>query len=263
MSMRIMWAGPWDERSAIAEFGSQVVEQLVLRGHAVDVLRTEVGRCAALPARPAPSAVRFWGDVSIHELRRDADAVIVNFADDYQFQGGMLHNVADAGVVGIFHDRCLANLAAGYASTWPDPYAKLRYMVEATYGPHAWRKGEPFLADLETLSGTRPMLEWFAAGVCGAVVHDGNDADVARAACPGPVEVIPIPLPLEGVDAAARYVDLLLPLVDAAVANRPTVLTGQALGRTLASFGLAPDDPSVNRVGAALSGMLGNARRGL
>ena len=51
----------------------------------------------------------------------------MNFGDSYSAHGAMLDNFADAGVVGIFHDRVLARLAEGWANdTSPDPYARVR-----------------------------------------------------------------------------------------------------------------------------------------
>jgi hypothetical protein len=434
MSLRIIWGGPWNERSCIAGFGVQIVAELAARGHQVEVVRTELEPDASLPARPSPVRTRWWRDVSIHELRREVDAVIVNFGDSYSAHGAMLENIADVGAVGIFHDHVLARLVANWANeTSPDPYARLRRMVDVTYGRGAWRKGQPFLASVDTVIRTRPMLEWFAAGVCGAVISDGQGAKAARGACSGPVEVMTtaaqfseleahapsaadqlviamvgadqdtshidpvvhaigdsdrlrqayqlklighverparlqmlrlatkldmqrpsfcdwastdeLPALFAGVDVVvclgacsqadlspwtvlalcsarptlifadgsrseipgdcvlacapgnevadaqkhlrwimdnrsaahatgerarafalrtytpARYVDALLPLVETAVANRPITLTGQALGRVLASFGIEPDDPAVQRIGGVLSGMLGSSNQ--
>lgn len=427
MSKRIVWSGPWNALSWVAEFGSYVVEELVARGAAVDVLRTEVGTAATLPSLSAPGPVRFWGDVSIHQLRRNVDAVIANFGDQYSLHGGLLNNYASVGPIGIFHDHVLVHLAADWADTSPDPHAMLRHMVNASYGPAAWSQAEPFLTDRETVAQKRPMLEWFSSGLSGAVVHSSRHLQAARKACPGPVEFIPIagqfsgfppprppgdslvvatvrmgtsdqrldqivqgiassarlrarcrfriigqidparqrhlahlatslgmsppeltgsisgetlleklrdvdvlaclrdpnehaPAPMlfalqsgrpllassddcfdlpaglalpcmpgsEGSDVARhlgwvldnssaahsmgkhaqtysrsthtakRYVDALLPLLDAAVARRPTVLTGQALGRTLATIGVKPDDPAVGRVGKVLSELVGS-----
>ena len=430
MSLRIIWAGPWNERSCIAAFGLQMVAELAARGHLVEVVRTELEPDASLTARPSAVPTRWWRDVSIHELRRDVDAVIVNFGDSYSGCGAMLDNFADAGVVGIFHDRILARLADSWVhDTSPDPYARLRRMVDVTYGSGAWRKG-PFLASADAVMHERPMLEWFAAGVCGAITADAWAAGRARRSSAGPVQALTaaaqfaelepkppsaagefviamlgadedtrhidgvvqgigesdrlrrtcrlkfvgyvegsvrsrvlrsaarlrmlapslcawasteeLPALLSDVDAVictaafslehpspwavlalssarpaivfvdpadwgipqdcvlastpansaadvrthlewildnpsaayamserasafarrtytpARYVDMLLPLVQAAVANRPVMMTGQALGRTLASFGVEPDDPAVRRIGGVLSGMLGS-----
>ena len=56
MSLRLLWAGPWNRRSAIGLFGTEVVGALVGKGHQVDVLRTELGSDLLLPAYPAPGS---------------------------------------------------------------------------------------------------------------------------------------------------------------------------------------------------------------
>ena len=55
---------------------------------------------------------------------------------------------------------------------------------------------------------------------------------------------------------AGRYVDRLLALVDRATEGLPAVRAGMAIGRTLAGFGMAPDDPAGARVAAALDDLL-------
>ena len=49
---RIAWAGPWNARSAIAGFGSLVVDELAARGHDVAVYRTETGEMPGPAAAP-------------------------------------------------------------------------------------------------------------------------------------------------------------------------------------------------------------------
>ena len=53
------------------------------------------------------------------------------------------------------------------------------------------------------------------------------------------------------------YVDALLPFLDDAIAGGPAIMASIALGRTLASFGLDPDDPALARAVAPLTSMLG------
>ena len=35
MSLKLLWAGPWDERSAIGFFGTEIARELVGLGHSV------------------------------------------------------------------------------------------------------------------------------------------------------------------------------------------------------------------------------------
>lgn len=193
MSMRIVWGGPWNERSAIAASGVAVVEELLARGHQVEVLRTEVGAAAALQPRPSAARVRFWSDIAPSEFSRNADVAIGNFGNHYPFHGALLENFSDVAIVGIFHDCVLAHLAEGWANTSPNPALMLRRLVLATYGASAWPDDEAFIPDFATAARERPMLEWFASGVVGAVAHAQHYAGRLSAVCPGPVAVIPLP----------------------------------------------------------------------
>jgi glycosyltransferase involved in cell wall biosynthesis len=56
--------------------------------------------------------------------------------------------------------------------------------------------------------------------------------------------------------AASGYADRLLPFLDRVAETLPAVRAGMGLGRTLAGFGTAPDDPACGRVAAALDDLL-------
>ncbi len=56
--------------------------------------------------------------------------------------------------------------------------------------------------------------------------------------------------------AAKGYADRLLAHLERATENLPAVRTGMGLGRTLAGFGMPPDDPAGERVAAALDDLL-------
>ncbi len=189
--MRFIWAGPWNEFSAIAKFGCDIVAELCARGHDVQVVRTEIDQAAALPARAAQVPIRFWQEVPFEDFR-NVDAIIANFGNHYPFHGGMIHNFEFFGAIGIFHDSVLAHLAGGWACTTANGEVSLRRMATATYGQTTVAPGEIFLADLESVTTTRPMLEFYASGVAGAVVHAQHYADRVRSACAGPVAVIPM-----------------------------------------------------------------------
>lgn len=60
----------------------------------------------------------------------------------------------------------------------------------------------------------------------------------------------------EATFSAARYADRLLDLVDRATVGLPAVRAARGLGRILAAFGMAPDDPAGYRIAAALDGLL-------
>jgi glycosyltransferase involved in cell wall biosynthesis len=61
----------------------------------------------------------------------------------------------------------------------------------------------------------------------------------------------------ERVHHPARYVDGLLPLLEAAIAAAPGLRAGLGLGRVLAELGALPSDPAAARIAAIVDGILG------
>lgn len=187
MRLRIAWAGPWNARSAIAEFGTEVVAELLSRGHIVDVLRTELDEALALPPRPTAATVGVLAAVPPAALRQDYDAVVVNLGDNHDFHGAAIETLRQVPAILVLHDAYLANLYAGWAERHPALSADV---LADLYGDAA--AAGPFWLPPREMAATRPMLEWFAAFGAGAVVHAQHYAERVRTACPGPVDVIPL-----------------------------------------------------------------------
>lgn len=237
MSLRIVWGGPWNQQCAAARTSMDIVLELMSRGHVIEVLRTEVRSAAKLAPVSSAVTVHFWNEAFSSNLMRNADAIIVNIGDDYDLYGGMLSSFSQLGAVAIFHDSLLANLAYTWAITSAPP-----------------KEAELFGDAFQALTHPRACLEWFANGATGAVLHGEQDLDCVREACPGPVAVIP--QALEGDKSqVSRYVDKLLPLLSSAVSDRPVIMAGQALGRTLGAFGLDAADPAIERIGLAFGSL--------
>ena len=165
---RLLWAGPWNERSAIALFGMLVVDELAAAGHEVEVVRTEVGADLLLPPRPAPGPIHLpsaWAPDGF-------DGVIVNLGNYYGFHGGAMAMLQGAAPLVILHDAWLGDLVNGW-----------RHHA----GDDAWRVNR-FLHGAPDPSGVQALCG-FASGV---VVHGPHYRDAAAAACAGPVAVIPL-----------------------------------------------------------------------
>jgi glycosyltransferase involved in cell wall biosynthesis len=191
MTLRIGWAGPWNSRSAIASFGAEVVTELVSRGHAVEILRTETGSYLTLEARPAPCGIRTLAEFDPAHLRRKYDVVIVNLGDHFGFHGAALPVLPQLGAVAILHDSFYANLASHGLSP-PENAPVLRAMVQAIYGDNAMTDEQSYWLPLRDMAACRSMLEWFAGPVIGAVAHAEHYAERIRHVCPGPVAAIPL-----------------------------------------------------------------------
>ncbi len=182
MIRRIAWVGPWNARSAIAQFGAMVVERLAGGGVEVEIVRSEVGADAAEPSLAAPGAILWAGEVDPWQLWRDHDAVLINIGDHYGFHGGALSLYGEVPAVAILHDAYVVNLLRGAGG---DTLARA---ATALHGV------QPVVTDLppDADAASRPMTEWFAAGAAGAIVHAEHYAPRVRAACPGPVCVLPL-----------------------------------------------------------------------
>ncbi|HEY8613211.1 MAG TPA: glycosyltransferase family 4 protein [Roseomonas sp.] len=189
--LRIGWAAPWNERSAIASSAAEVARELAARGHEVTVLRTETGEAATLPPRPAPGAVLHLDAVDDDTLRDSFDVVAAHIGDHHGYHGAAIRRLEPLGMVGIFHDAFIANLVFGHFHQTGRPDA-LHQLTHDVYGEDGMRDGEPFWLDMEEMARRRPMLEWLARRCAGAVAHSGHYAERLRQACPGPVAVIPL-----------------------------------------------------------------------
>ena len=141
--LRIGWASPWNERSAIAQSASEVAFELSCRGHVITVLRTEVDEALTLPPRASPGPINALANFLPHQLRQDFDVVVAHIGDHYGFHGALLSRLPDVDVVGIFHDVFLADLA------WMllDGNEAAIRALRQTYGEDTWPVGEPFFND--------------------------------------------------------------------------------------------------------------------
>ena len=166
-ALKVGWAAPWNIRSAIAQSAAEVAFELAGRGHAVTVLRTEIGEGRAMSPRPAPGSIHHIDDYSPAELRDQFDLVVAHIGDHHGFHGALPKRLRDTVVLGIFHDAMV-----------PDR------PTEHLNGDEAGRR--------------RPSLEWLARRTSGAVAHAEHYAQRLRGACPGPVAVLPLAFTVPG-----------------------------------------------------------------
>ena len=186
LSLRLLWAGPWNERSAIGFFGTVVARELVALGHQVEVVRTEIGPCLSVPARTAPGLIHLPGSQSITELVDKFDGVIVNLGNHYGFHGGAIPLLREVSPLIILHDAWMG----GFLDGWRE-----------AAGDDAWRVDR----FVRGLSDDASGIELFCALASGAIVHGPHYLALANRGCPGPVatlqlaytaEKIPPPRPI-------------------------------------------------------------------
>ena len=174
MSLRIAWAGPWNEQSAIAAFGVDVVSALVAVGHTVEVFRTEAMAGTVLEPLPAPCPVHAPGHLTRELLSGGFDAVFVNFGNYYAFHGGALAILQATPTILIAHDAVMSGFRYGW-------------LIAGSAAP-------PASASLLTASDTEDdtLLAQLAGLALGAVVHAAHYRAEIEAACAGPVATLPL-----------------------------------------------------------------------
>jgi hypothetical protein len=254
--MRIGWASPFNERSAMSRYSLMVCEELRRRGTTVEVLRTELGPEEKLPALDSPLTVYPPAGFSVEFLAAHFDLCVVNVADSLSDRRRAIEIARAFQSVSVFHGLGADSQGAGAA--FPG-----RLPVETA--EIGWAA---IPASLST----------------GAVVHDERYLDAVRRLCAGPVAAISLDLggaragppamaggagpdaeaarPPEREGCVEKYVDALLEVLDEALRRAPLRNAGWTIGATVAEMGLAWDDPLSSRLGNEMFALFEGNRRG-
>jgi hypothetical protein len=264
--MRIAWATPFNPTSAVAcNFSLPVARELIRQGHEVEIVRTEIRRATKLPALPVEAPVYFSRAFAERLQWISFDAVIVNWGDDLLQHGGALAMAAARPTVAIFHDAEMKGFVAAAARLYKRTRAYFTMSLPAGYRSDGL---EPDRAE---------ELAWFATLAFSAIAHHRQCLPAVQAACPGPVRLVSpdVSVPagpnrLRDGDASSdgmtsefpsplekAYVDILLSLVDAAVAPRPVPNVGLQYGTIFDAWGAGYDEPAIARIGAAMDELFG------
>ncbi|MEE1654770.1 hypothetical protein VB618_01070 [Microvirga sp. CF3062] len=251
--MRIGWASPFNERSAVARYSLWVCRELKRRGARVEIIRTETGAEETLPVLDSSLVAYPPRLFTTDFLASHFDLCVVNVARDASDHGRAEEIARRFQSVTIFHDL-----------------RGDRYEAEAALVDEA---------------AVKPAeVGWMAlpaAFATGAVVHDLQYLDGVRRLCAGPVAAISLELgdiysdPADaGPDRGAarrlgpegcveKYVDDLLEVLDEALHRAPLRNAGWTIGATVAEMGLAWDDPLSSRLGNEMFALFEGNRRGL
>jgi len=222
--LRIGWASPLNQASAIGRVSVHVADALIDRGHQVRLIATEHAPLRDEPRHPAKAPCVHWSQVDLDQLSEDYDIVVVNIGDNFNYHAGIFPLLDNVGCLGIFHDFYLYNLFCG----WLEDSSRSRTAgwrrahhlsaITDTYGPPLAglaAQAEAGTLALETIAARIPMTEWVARRCAGGLVHAGFYLDRLAAVCAGPLAVAP--LPVTGRDVA--------PLEPRAQGAKVTVLT--------------------------------------
>lgn len=196
--MRVGWATPFNERSAISRFSHEVTIELARRGLAVDILRIETGEARDSPPLRTHLPVRDATSLSVSALRQDFDLVVVNLGDQYEFHGGAMAILPSVAALILFHDASMAGFTAHWAwhtGAKPAALAALFHVGTGKNRETDENQATPLWED----------LEWLGTLAGGAVVHADHYLEPIRAASPGPVTKIRLAYPDPG--PAPRAID--------------------------------------------------------
>lgn len=205
--MKIAWATPYCEASAIARYSQAVVTELRARGHEVAVYRTEVGAALELPPRDGSSVLQ-PGSREEREWVLQCDLVFGNVGDYYPYHGRLFELEVVRPYVGILHDWCVLGLFTGWLQA-EERGGDASAIIERMYGREA---AEQYVnATPENLHERAalqfPMTEWVSGNTLGCVVHSHFYGDRVRAASPGPVHKLSLAYPVEPIQRNASHID--------------------------------------------------------
>jgi glycosyltransferase involved in cell wall biosynthesis len=180
--MRIGWATPFNERSAIARYSRAVCHEIERRGSDVEIIRVEIAESAELPPLATRVPVHAPETAHLSSMLYGFDLIVANVGDHFLYHGRVLEILTQVPAVVVFHDSDLTNFMNGLLL----------------------REGA-FRSIIEPFRQTRPprtsddekalYLSLLASVSGGSVAHGAHYLEPVRAACPGPVGALSLCYP--------------------------------------------------------------------
>lgn len=197
--MKFGWVTPLAEASAIGRVNVAVCEELLARGHRVEIIRSEAPELLDLKAHPTSATVYRYTDVGLEHAQNEYDCLFVNIGDYYNYHAGVFKYLELPFSIGIFHDFCIYNLFCGWLEKHHSSSASIHDAeMVGIYGEQVRplavraRSGE---ADLEEIARSAPMTEWLGRRCAAAVAHSPFYMSRLENSCPGPIGVAALPWP--------------------------------------------------------------------
>jgi hypothetical protein len=257
--MRIAWATPFNQMSTVgSNFSLPVARELIRQGHQIDIVRTETGKAMRLPALRIGAPIHTAGAFADRFPKFSFDAMIVNWGDDFQFHGGALELAAIVPTVAIFHDTDMREFVVAAARLYKRSHADFILPLSTEYPTSGLDEDRA------------EVFAWFASLASSVVVHERQCLSLVQAACPGPVRLIPLGIPIPvapnespdseppAVGFAKAYVEILLTLIHEAVRRRPVIDVGLHFGAILDACRANYDEPAIARIGAVIDELFGS-----
>jgi glycosyltransferase involved in cell wall biosynthesis len=191
--MKFVIFTPIVKTSAIGRMACLVANALVSNGHEIAVVRTEKESCFDQDIHNFNTEPVFWSDIErINFLTGEADAVVYQIGDNYEFHLGCLEWLPKMPGIVCLHDFYLGHLFLGWAENHrlqADAELGAFYGVEIAKRFFEHQNSGGFLEETRV---TAPMTEWLCSMAAGVVTHSSWAIARVTNSCPGPVHVIPL-----------------------------------------------------------------------
>ncbi|MFD1193909.1 glycosyltransferase [Seohaeicola saemankumensis] len=191
--LRLILVTPWNTQSAIAGVNLLIAKELVQRGVAVTIVRSEMDAQAKLKALNTDMPILRPKDLLKLQPGYDYDHICYAIGNYWLFHGGAINILAQRPGLVLLHDAFLRDLGAGWEQELGK--ASYQYLLQTLVNHPIQPDAIP-----ETI-GTNSMVNWPMAMATGGVVHAKHYLDLAQTACPGPV--VELPLPVSDINTAA------------------------------------------------------------
>ncbi|MGY8564835.1 glycosyltransferase family 4 protein [Paracidovorax citrulli] len=233
--MKLIWATPYSENSAIARYSEAVVAELRDRGHHVAIYRTEVGADLELPPRENACVLEHGSQEELHWFH-EADLVIANIGDHYAYHGGVFELAQKRPYVAVLHDWCVLNFFWGWLIANHRSHDAPR-VIASMYGQQAGELCATATWDnlLERATQHFPLTEWISSDTLGCIIHSEFYGERVRQSCAGPVHKLSLAYPVDAFDRE----------------HRPATQRGGALA--VRTFGMVNPNKRIDRVIRALA----------
>lgn len=173
-SMRILWATPYNVKSAIARYSQIVVRALAARDHSVEILRLEDEAAAKFDVLDSDLRIHEPGTLDLTRLRDVYDVCVINYGNYLSYHADALTLAATTPAVAVLHDADMEHFFFGARHAYP----RLGGLLEC-WPPNA-------LALPQRRTPAEEATSFLAALAAGCVVHGHHYVDDVVAACPGP-----------------------------------------------------------------------------
>ena len=210
--MKLGWATPLHQSSAIGRVSIGVTQALAERGVQIDLLRTERARFLGEPHLPSKLKIVNLAGMSDYHALRKYDLLVYNIGDNVGFHQYAVDAAMAVPGICIFHDLLIFNLFQGWMAERGEA-DRIGIIVDEIYGTGAYAPSQSAGCRMASAVAKHPMLEWLAPYALGAVAHGRHYLARLMDSCAGPVRHIPLaydlpttigPLRARGKDAALR-----------------------------------------------------------